>query len=134
MRFSTWLFTIGSRLASNHRRDTRRLRPGLATEPLVHLEPSAPAEAREEHRRVWSMVDSLLNEQQRAAIWLRYAEGLEPADIARVLGKTGIGVRVLLFRARERLTEALADERPHPHHAEGPGPALQCAHPFGGAP
>jgi DNA-directed RNA polymerase specialized sigma24 family protein len=36
-------------------------------------------------------------------VWLRYAEGLSMKEIAAVLGKTLVGVRVSLFRAREAL-------------------------------
>ena len=36
-------------------------------------------------------------------LWLRYAEELSNKDIARVLGRSQISVRVTLFRAREAL-------------------------------
>jgi len=50
-----------------------------------------------------------LSAVQFQALWLRYAEDLELAEIARVLGKTRIHVKVLLFRARKTLGNALAN-------------------------
>jgi RNA polymerase sigma-70 factor (ECF subfamily) len=134
MRFSTWLFTIGSRLASNHRRDNRRWGTGLDVEPATELEPDAPSEAREDRRRVWSLVETVLTEQQRSAVWLRYVEGLEPTEIARVLGKSSIGTRVLLFRARERLAQALTEGSCPVPSSSGSGRALEWPEPLGGAP
>lgn len=45
-------------------------------------------------------------------IWLRYAEDLEPREIARVVGKTSVAVRVALSRARSRLADSLEQDLP----------------------
>jgi DNA-directed RNA polymerase specialized sigma24 family protein len=59
---------------------------------------------------VWKAVDEILGEDQRSVIWLRYVEDMSIGDIARVVGKTGVAVRVTLFRARRLLAERLAGE------------------------
>lgn len=105
-RFSTWLFTIAHRLAVTHQRRRRSLRS------LTRLAGRAPAEVadparviadREQCRLLWDVADRILGETQRTALWLRYAEDLTPGEIARVLGKPRIAVRVMLHRAREAL-------------------------------
>jgi DNA-directed RNA polymerase specialized sigma24 family protein len=51
-------------------------------------------------------------------LWLRYAEDLSTREIARVLGKSQVMVRVTLFRAREALAA-------HLRSADAPGPAAR---------
>ena len=103
-RFSTWLFTIAARLASSHRRAGAR-RAARQPKPRMGSAPDLAAGlVREERRgRVWEVVDRALGGDQRTIVWLRYAEGLSMQEIATVLGKTQVGVRVALFRARETL-------------------------------
>lgn len=48
-----------------------------------------------------------LSEQQRAAFFLKEAEGVEPKEVCNVLGVSDTNLRVLLFRARLRLRECL---------------------------
>jgi DNA-directed RNA polymerase specialized sigma24 family protein len=40
------------------------------------------------------------------AMWLRYVMEMDIAGIAAALGRSRVGTRVLLFRARERLASA----------------------------
>ena len=89
-----------------HQRRRRSLRS------LTRLAGRAPAEVadparviadREQCRLLWDVADRILGETQRTALWLRYAEDLTPGEIARVLGKPRIAVRVMLHRAREAL-------------------------------
>lgn len=122
-RFSTWLYTIAIRLAHDHARRRRR-RPRLAT--LDEASCAAPAtevereaEAREEATNVWRLAKCVLSETQFTAMWLRYGEDLSPADVAQVMGRSRIGVRVLLHRARTRLADELVQQEP----AAGPSAA-----------
>lgn len=103
-RFSTWLFTIAARLASSHRRSAaRRAAQRQKLESPAGLDPTAGTDRAERQGRVWGAVDRMLRGDQRTIVWLRYAEGLSMQEIAAVLGKTQVGVRVSLFRAREVL-------------------------------
>ena len=113
-KFSTWLYTIGSRLAiSRHRKlgreflgervqtvsDARAERTSR-TSPL-----DAPMvrEDRRAGRQLWDIAQSVLSDDQYTALWLRYAESMAITEVARVMGKSQVGVRVSLFRARHVL-------------------------------
>ena len=80
--------------------------------PLANVEDGADTvrdlSRREETSRVWRLAADILTRDQRSALWLRYAEDLTPKEIGRILGRHPGTVRVLLFRARERLTARLA--------------------------
>lgn len=100
-RFSTWLFTIGARLAITQHRRTRRTAGSGAME-------LAQAKARRDNdtdlgARLWNLAGSHLSPDQHTALWLRYAEDMAIGDIARVLDKSEVSVRVCLFRARQSL-------------------------------
>jgi RNA polymerase sigma-70 factor (ECF subfamily) len=107
-QFSTWLYTIAHRLAIAQRhRQRREARPACLDNVPAECDPARPAADREQCRHIWALADRLLPEAQRMALWLRYAEGLGTSEIARVLGKSRVGVRVMLFRARETLAANL---------------------------
>jgi RNA polymerase sigma-70 factor (ECF subfamily) len=109
-RFSTWLFTIGRRLAAGRYRDRPAPPAPLTDASAARAAPSADRlSRREERERIWSVVEELLPPEQHTALWLRYAEDMAIGDIARVLGKSEVGVRVMLFRARAILASRLAD-------------------------
>ncbi|MBY0262699.1 MAG: hypothetical protein K2Q20_10170, partial [Phycisphaerales bacterium] len=59
---------------------------------------------------IWGLVDRTLSREQASAVWLRYAEDLTPTQIARVLGRTPVGVRVMLMRALARVRAELAKD------------------------
>jgi RNA polymerase sigma-70 factor (ECF subfamily) len=112
LSFSGWLFTIVRRTCLNHLRAARRRSAreaahvvGLAT--ARRDEPWAVAAAREETERLWTVAARELPERQFSALWLRTVEDLPVADIARVLGRPPGTVKVLLFRARQRLAATL---------------------------
>jgi len=109
-RFSTWLFTIATRITTDHFRAVKRERlkhERLAHEsaPLANPEPSDGKRA-----DLWDVAESVLSEEQLSGLWLRYAGDMAIEDIATVLGKSNVATRVMLFRARERLAKALQDD------------------------
>jgi RNA polymerase sigma-70 factor, ECF subfamily len=110
-RFSTWLFTIAQRLAISHGRANPRGRTQELGSGAVHVgpqrEPGESALRREQQIRIWSMVEEILPPEQQTALWLRYVEEMAIAEIATVLGKSQVGVRVMLFRARAVLAQRL---------------------------
>ena len=108
-RFSTWLFTIASRLVVDHlrHRSVRRAAHNTMAETFTQRE-AAPdratsADDRADGSRLWRIASQILSDDQHAALWLRYAEDLSPGEVARVLGKNEVAVRVMLFRARQAL-------------------------------
>lgn len=69
--------------------------------------PQETGRPEETGRGIWGLVDRLLSSEEASALWLRYAHDLEPAQIALVLGRSKVRVRVMLLRARRTLRTAL---------------------------
>jgi RNA polymerase sigma-70 factor, ECF subfamily len=107
-RFSTWLFTIALRLATDHHRRTNR-RPIRVADGDAARSPETPEDLvlrRELTDNLWRIAGFVLTGPQYTALWLRYGEDLSVGEVAQVVGKSAIGTRVLLHRARALL-------RPH---------------------
>jgi RNA polymerase sigma-70 factor (ECF subfamily) len=102
-RFSTWLYTIARNEAVSLTRSKRR-HEAPATEPI------APGPTPRPGRGVWSLAAAVLGPDEYECVWLRYADGRTAREIAAITGRSGVGVRVLLHRARARLREALERE------------------------
>jgi RNA polymerase sigma-70 factor (ECF subfamily) len=108
-RFSTWLFTIASRLVVDHQRHqaVKQASTDAIAERAASRETFNEHEVRHDLRaagaELWSLAARLLTDEQHAALWLRYAEDLSPAEVARVLDRNEVAVRVMLFRARQTL-------------------------------
>ena len=108
-RFSTWLFTIAARLATSHYRKTQTAR-GFSKIASNVACPSTILSQREQRRSLWSQAMEL-SESQYKALWLKYAEDMSIKDIARVMGKSQISVKVLLYRARAGLAQRMQDKK-----------------------
>ena len=105
-RFATWLFTIAHRLAITNGRHRQRevgWSDGREVPTVDRDDPGRAVADRELCGLIWETAERILTESQRTVLWLRYAEELSNRDIARVLGRSQISVRVTLFRAREAL-------------------------------
>ncbi len=111
-QFSTWIFTIAVRLSvSRQRREKRKVCADDLDQTRSSKLPGAEElldrrETVELGRTLWELAEDVLSEDQYLAVWLRYAEGMAMADIAKVIGKSQVGVRVSLFRARAALAQA----------------------------
>lgn len=128
-RFSTWLFTIGGRLALSTQR--RRRRESLVGDASRlgrpdRADPAGAAADRETCRRLWDLADRVLPDGQRTALWLRYAEDLTVGEIAGVMGRTRVSVRVMLHRARRALAAHEARGAPTPVTTESLAGDLVC--------
>ena len=106
--FGPWLFTIARRKCIDRYRATVRV---AADDPLPEVpdqdDPSVLLARQEERQQLWALARKCLGETQFQALWLRYAEDMSVAEIARVLSKTTVHVKVLLFRARQALGREL---------------------------
>lgn len=95
-----WLFTIAYRLIiSGYRKKQPKACDGRAFAAMEEKNGD-----RVEIDWLWELAEQM-GQDVHSALWLRYKQDLEIADIARVMNKTQIGVRVLLHRARRRLAE-----------------------------
>jgi len=126
-RFQTWLFTIARRVSSNG----RRRRQPAADDEALQAAPAArpgPAEAvaeEESRRRLWQVAAGVLSEDETAALWLHYVEDLPVGEVAAVLGRPALVVKMQMFRARRKLLPAL--------RRLGYAPALVRSDPAAGA-
>jgi RNA polymerase sigma-70 factor (ECF subfamily) len=118
--FSTWLYTIAARLASTHRRRVRPAPAYLDAEGPVEPSPLDRVSQREDKASLWTLAKTL-SENQYEVLWLRYAEGMQTPEIARVTGKSEVHVRVLLFRARANMAKRLQAVTEEPSQAQPGG-------------
>lgn len=108
-RFATWLFTIARRLNINHH---RRARPETGCQELGRAEspgtgPLEAAIAEENRRGLWATAARTLSEPEMTALWLHYVEDMPVREIARVLGRSRVSVKTMMFRARKKLAPLL---------------------------
>ncbi len=114
LEFYPWLATIAYRLAHTwYRRDQRRSdhHDAVAEQHRAVRDLSGPADdaIREERsQRLWRAVRQLTPTQQ-AAVTLYYRDGLGIQATADVMGVTAGTIKTLLYRARQRLGELLAE-------------------------
>ena len=106
--FSTWLYTIAQRLATSA---WRKQRPTTHEIPELTDSENAPdqnLQTLEKSNNIWAIARDILNHNQYSAIWLHYVEDMALTEIATSLRKTVPGVKLLLFRARKKLTPHLS--------------------------
>jgi RNA polymerase sigma-70 factor, ECF subfamily len=116
-QFTTWLYTIALRIAHDHLRrrqlrSTRESQLEAAEVVCSSASPVAEVERTEQKANIWDMAKHVLSTDQFSATWLRYGEELSVTEVARVLRKTSVGIRVLLHRSRTILKKHLADYAP----------------------
>ncbi len=113
-QFATWLYTIAVRVAADHLRrrsrgmalaDSRSSDSWAAPQP----EPLHLVEQAEDADNIWAVARQVLNRDQFSILWLRYGEELTVKEVAKILNKTAVGVRVALHRSRTALQPHLLD-------------------------
>lgn len=110
-RFSTWLYVAASRLAiSSFRKKGISPRIVPLEEAGDPADPTAGVDNRTERAGLWAAARTLGGNQFRA-LWLRYGEDMDVAEIARALGKSRLAVRMLLHRARMNLMKRAGEAR-----------------------
>ncbi len=109
-RFSTWLYTSANRLAIDSFRKSAAVRGKMAAEADDKLPDPAPAgENGTGGSGLWDTAQTL-GETRFRVLWLRYGEDMTIEEIAAVLGRTRLAVRVLLHRARTSLAGRLGPD------------------------
>lgn len=128
--FSTWLYTIANRTAIDFQRRRKRSRTqslsvldlsvdGSAQMPTEYEQDHRLLEVKEEAENVWAIALKLLNNSQYSVLWLRYGEELSIPEIAKVLKRSQVSVRVSLHRARASLKAGMASSPPSDSDKEG---------------
>jgi RNA polymerase sigma-70 factor (ECF subfamily) len=107
--FAPWLFTIARRVALNEKkRKSKRKEDSIQDHNLPSHEESA------ENRLLqplWALAAEVLNEKYYQALRLHYAEEFSIREIAKIMRKTETGIKVVLFRARQKLQAKAKDRR-----------------------
>ena len=109
-RFRAWVCTIARHLALNRVRGNLRARKReerAANDIASQIDVTVIAEEREFRSRVRGEIDRL-PEKLREAILLCAVEGLQPAEVAAMLGVPPGTVRSRLHLARKQLLRALS--------------------------
>jgi len=132
--FAPWLFTIARRKCIDRHRVAP---PATEDSPPERPDENDPAEQlarHEDQQHLWQIARRCLPEIQFQALWLRYAEDMDVPQIAQVLGKTRVHVKVLLFRARQilggklnpgrTLAQAIPEAAGRPLKWNSPQPAI----------
>ncbi|GAA2709559.1 MULTISPECIES: RNA polymerase sigma factor [Actinoplanes] len=111
-----WLYGVARRVLANHHRGGIR-RQHLGERLRRRLSSVVPDPANEVPERL-AVHDALarLGELDREVLTLTVWEGLEPREIAEVLGVNAAAVRTRLSRARSRLRELVGDDLGPPGH------------------
>jgi RNA polymerase sigma-70 factor (ECF subfamily) len=105
--FAPWLFTIARRKCIDHHRSLPPKDDAPVPDGPNLDDPAELLSRKEESAAIWERAQRLLPETQFQALWLRYTEEMSVKQIAQVLRKTQTHVKVLLFRARQRLVAEL---------------------------
>ena len=103
-KFSTWLYTIAVRQTISHYRMKRSRALLMPKNPT--LDPQETMIQKEQSQNLWRLAKTL-QPKEFEALWLRYAEDMSVKDIAQVMKKKPITVRVLLHRARLNLAKKI---------------------------
>jgi RNA polymerase sigma-70 factor (ECF subfamily) len=101
-----YLFRIATNLARDHWRRLPRHERGEAADPEEVAADDRIAE-RVQQRSDLGRVMGRLKPRERELLWLAYAEGSSHKEIAEMLGIRAGSVRLLLFRARQKMLKLL---------------------------
>ena len=105
--FRSWLYAIARNRTIDALR-ARRTHEWVDPERLVEsADPASALEAHEEADALWTLARGGLSGEQFETLWLRYQEDLSIREVARALRRTETGVKVTLFRARQKLAGLL---------------------------
>lgn len=121
-KFSTWLYTTAARLAISFYRK-KRITEGISTLNPSSPDPQEKLILEEDSKNLWNIAQTLQPNQYQV-LWLRYMEELSLKEIALVMKKNRVHIRVLLHRARLNLIKQLnplvsSKEVSNPYPAEG---------------
>lgn len=103
-----WLLTIARHNALNHFRSARRWESIPEATTSGAPSPADCAEQKDQADRLWSRARRILSRREFDVLWLRCAEEMSVEETARITGLTRIHVKVLVYRARQQLLQAIA--------------------------
>jgi RNA polymerase sigma-70 factor (ECF subfamily) len=112
--FSTWVHRITVRATYRHLRRQWKGEPPPEIrmdegEPQADADPGANAEIRDRHARALAILEKL-SPKKRLVLLMHDLQGLEAAEIAKLVGAPVLTVRTRLFYARREFAAAARDD------------------------
>ena len=107
-RFSTWIYTITHRLAIDHFRACAKEDTDLIPKEN-DVTPEEQYVEEKARQNLWQKARKLKPDYYKV-LWMRYVQGMTNKEIAKVMGRTSLAVRMLVHRARLQLAEKLECE------------------------
>ncbi len=105
-QMKSYIYTIATRLNLDRAKQTKRRRLKLSAWFAADQESLAPS-GNPDLRIDMLAVFRHLKPQERSLLWLAYVEEQPHAAIATILGMREKSIKVVLYRARQRLTKLL---------------------------
>ncbi len=100
-----YLFRIATNLLKDHYRQSKRIES-----PLPEI-PTGERTGEKIHLRTdLSRILQDLKPRERQLLWLAYVEGSTHREIAETVGVKAASIKILLFRARQKLAQILRDK------------------------
>ena len=102
-KFSTWIYTATNRMAISFYRSKKKKN---VTELPTYIDED-PAEMllkKTQTENIWKLARNLKSDYYDV-LWLRYVEEMSLKEIAKIMRKTAVAVRLLLHRARLNLAK-----------------------------
>lgn len=100
-KFSTWIYTITNRLAIDHFR--ARAKKDVDVPPEENAaDPEVQYAEKKARQNLWRKARKLKPDYYKV-LWMRYVQGMTNKEIAKVMGRTSLAVRMLVHRARLNL-------------------------------
>ncbi len=114
--FRVWLFTIAYRISTDHlrkhQRHSRLIEKHAASTAQRYHEPDE-IEQRESVQSIWKTAKQELGEYHFSVLWLSVGEGLTNKEIAKVLDRNALSIRVAVHRAKKKLMGCLPVANQH---------------------
>lgn len=104
----SYLYRIASRLTKDHWRDRKRRRKYFEQDDY-ETEPEARPQGELALSPDVQAVFDRLKQRERTLLWLAHVEGYPHREIAEILGLKKDSIRVLLYRARNHMSELLEE-------------------------
>ena len=101
--FAPWVFTIARNLALNSLKRSKRKAEVAIDENLI--ESNQVIEKDHEMGIVWSKAKQFLSQTAYGSLRLHYGEELTIKEVAIIMGKSEIAIKVILHRSRKKLAE-----------------------------
>lgn len=107
-KVSTWIYTAAYRVAVSHFRSMKKRGNRKIPEKNV-LTPEEKYFNQKKQGLIWEKAKNLKPAYYRV-LWLRYAEEMSSKEISKVMHRTDMAVRLLLYRARTNLADLIQKE------------------------